>query len=95
MKRGRCYSVTRTVILRPTLAEDVLPTDWRDDPPPTSTIAIGDEWLSSGKSLVLAVPSTVVPQQNNVLIDPEHPGFTDLTNSVIVELFIFDARLAY
>ncbi len=77
-----------------TLAADVLPTDWRDDPPPASTVAIGDEWLAGGKSLVLAVPSTVVPQQNNLLINPEHSDFPELANSVIVEPFIFDARLA-
>jgi len=67
-----------------TLAEDVLPVDWRDDPPPISTIVIGDEWLASGESLVLAVPSTVIPQQYNLLINPEHPSFNDLTDSVIV-----------
>ncbi len=77
-----------------TLAEDVLPVDWRDDPPPTSTIIIGDEWLASGESLVLAVPSTVIPQQYNLLINPEHPSFNNLANSVIVEPFVFDRRLA-
>ncbi|HHJ18429.1 MAG TPA: RES domain-containing protein, partial [Gammaproteobacteria bacterium] len=34
------------------LAEDTLPKDWRDDPPPSSTMAIGDEWLARGESLV-------------------------------------------
>jgi len=77
-----------------TLPEDVLPTDWRDDPPPNSTIAIGDEWLSSAESLVLAVASTVVPQQTNLLINPGHPGFANLAKSVVVEPFIFDSRLA-
>ena len=77
-----------------TLPQDVLPDDWRDDPPPISTAAIGDEWLLSGESLVLAVPSTVVPQQNNLLINPEHPDFTRLANSLTVEPVIFDARLA-
>jgi len=76
-----------------TLAEDALPTDWRDDPAPSSTIAIGDEWLSGGDSLALAVPSTIVPQQNNYLINPIHPDFNDLNDSVIIEPFIFDVRL--
>ncbi|MCF6258470.1 MAG: RES family NAD+ phosphorylase [Gammaproteobacteria bacterium] len=76
-----------------TLPEDVLPTDWRDDPPPDSTIDIGNEWLSSLKSLVLAVPSTVVPQQTNLLINPDHPDFANLAKSIIIEPFIFDPRL--
>lgn len=77
-----------------TLAEDVLPADWRDDPPPASTAIIGDEWLTRGESLALAVPSTIVPQQSNLLINPEHPDFSELATAVTVEPFIFDARLA-
>ena len=77
-----------------TLAEDALPEDWRDDPPPSSTMAIGDEWLASGESLALAVPSTVVPQQFNLIINPNHPGFGKLKKSLTVEPFVFDCRLA-
>jgi len=77
-----------------TLSEDALPKDWRDDSPPFSTIAIGDEWLSRGESLALAVPSTVVPQQFNLIINPNHPDFGKLGKSVIVEPFVFDYRLA-
>ncbi len=77
-----------------TLPEDVLPTDWRDDPPSDSTIAIGDEWLSGAESLALAVPSTVVPQQANLLINPERSDFANLAKTVVVEPFIFDSRLA-
>ncbi len=76
-----------------TLAEDTLPKDWRDDPLPSSTMAIGDEWLTSGKSLVLAVPSTVVPQQFNLIINPNHPDFGKLRKSMTIEPFIFDCRL--
>ncbi|WP_456418188.1 RES family NAD+ phosphorylase [Thiolapillus sp.] len=77
-----------------TLAGDALPKDWRDDPPPSSTAAIGDEWLASGESLALAVPSTVVPQQFNLLINSSHHGFGKLENAMIVEPFVFDRRLA-
>ena len=76
------------------LAEDTLPKDWRDDPPPSSTMAIGDEWLARGESLVLAVPSTVVPQQFNLIINPNYPSFGKLEKSLTVEPFVFDYRLA-
>ena len=76
-----------------TLAGDALPKDWREDPPPTSTMAIGDEWLASGESLALAVPSTLVPRQRNLIINPNHPAFDALEASVTIEPFVFDYRL--
>lgn len=76
-----------------TLAREALPRDWRDDPAPSSTSAIGDEWLSGATSLALAVPSTIVPQQRNLIINPNHPDFAELRRSFTVEPFVFDYRL--
>jgi hypothetical protein len=39
------------------------------------------------------VPSTLVPQQSNFLVNPEHPGFEGLKTSMTVEPFRFDPRL--
>lgn len=39
---------------------------------------IGDEWLSSGKTLLLGVPSVVVPREANVIINPRHPRFGEI-----------------
>ena len=38
-----------------------LPDDWKQDPPPPSCAAVGDEWLRSDRSAVLEVPSAVIP----------------------------------
>lgn len=38
----------------------------------------GDEWVRPGASLVLRVPSVVVPQEHNDLIDPQRPDVEDL-----------------
>ncbi len=38
------------------------------------TRSIGDEWLDSGKSLLLRVPSVLVPQSYNYLLNPRHPA---------------------
>ena len=54
--------------------EDV-PTDWRSDPPPTSTQTIGDAWVSAARSAVLRVPSVVVPVEFNYLLNPDHADF--------------------
>jgi RES domain-containing protein len=50
----------------------VLPRDWRNDEPSTSTQALGSEWQRSGRSAALVVPSVLVPQEFCVLLNPEH-----------------------
>lgn len=47
-----------------------LPTDWleRTD----LTRAAGDRWLQAGRSPLLRVPSAVVPETFNVLLNPGH-----------------------
>jgi len=70
-----------------------LPDDWGSDPAPTSTAIIGDQWVSEGASLALAVPSTVISQQSNFLINPNDPGFDKLLKSAKTVPFEFDGRL--
>ncbi len=38
----------------------------------TITRTIGDEWLASRKTALLRVPSAIVPETFNVLLNPEH-----------------------
>ena len=33
---------------------------------------IGDTWIAEGRSLLLAVPSAVVPATDNLLMNPAH-----------------------
>lgn len=75
------------------LDRGVLPSDWRSDPPPSSTAEIGDNWFNEAASLALAVPSVIVPAQFNILINPMHPAFDRVSMSVQVEDFEFDSRL--
>jgi RES domain-containing protein len=55
-----------------------LPPDWRSFPPGPATQRIGDEWLASGASVAMLVPSAVVPRERNVLINPAHRHFSKL-----------------
>ena len=55
-----------------------LPGDWRKQPPPTSTKEIGTRWADSNESVVLAVPSVIVPEGTNYLINPNHPDYSQL-----------------
>ncbi len=58
--------------------DEPLPPDWRSDPPPASTRALGSGWLECGRSLALRIPSTLVPAENNYLINPRHEAFDEL-----------------
>lgn len=40
--------------------------------------ALGDEWLEATRTLLLSVPSVIVPQERNVLINPNHPRMRDV-----------------
>jgi RES domain-containing protein len=69
-----------------------LPSDWRSVPAPYSTKEIGSEWIRQMSSVVLIVPSVVVPVEYNFLINPFHPDF----NKVSIgkpQSFHFDPRL--
>lgn len=54
--------------------------------------AIGDAWLISNSSPVLAVPSVLAPRGVNYLINPLHPDARTITIAVI-EDFKFDKRM--
>lgn len=54
------------------------PEDWNDHPAPISTREIGSRWVEQGESLVLAVPSVILPIETLYLINPQHPQFSEL-----------------
>jgi RES domain-containing protein len=56
-----------------------LPREWRREPPPRALRALGDRWAGSCASLALLVPSVVVPEESNLMINPAHPRFAALT----------------
>jgi RES domain-containing protein len=69
-----------------------LPRNWRADPAPLGSRKIGDEWVESGGSAVLQIPSTLVPAESNFLINPSHPDFVRLVVGDPIG-FAFDPRL--
>lgn len=76
-----------------TIEQSALPAEWRDSPAPSKLQEIGDDWLSSMKSVVLAVPSVIIPEEKNYLLNPAHPDFSTLRLSNPLR-FEFDGRLA-
>jgi len=58
----------------------------------TQTRRLGDQWLEEGQHLALSVPSAIVPQESNLLLNPLHPRFAKLMIGSPVT-FAVDARL--
>jgi len=70
----------------------VLPENWNDSPPPLEIQQIGDEWAREQVSVVLKVPTSVLPVEFNYLINVEHPVFSKVKLSK-PQTFTFDERL--
>ena len=70
-----------------------LPRQWRSTEGMLATQHVGDEWLESRRSLALAVPSVIVPEEHNYLLNPEHAAFARLRFGRAMS-FLVDPRLA-
>lgn len=79
------------VEVRAMRAED-LPAEWRHQPGPAELRDIGTGWAEARESVVLQVPSAVVPGEHNFLLNPRHPDFNRLAIGD-PEPFAFDERL--
>ncbi len=55
------------------LTIDELPENWADIPGPPGLRDVGLDWIEKRKTLLLSVPSAVVPDEHNILINPLHP----------------------
>ena len=67
-----------------------LPNGWTRQE--SATRALGNEWLAAVRTPVLVVPSAVIPEETNVLVNPAHPA----TRGVVVvtsRRFVYDPRL--
>ena len=53
--------------------EEDLPRGWATLPPPVPSQRVGDRWAHAQTSLLLNVPSAVVPLEFGYLLNPVHP----------------------
>lgn len=67
-----------------------LSSNWRVDE--SETPGMGDTWLRAGETALLAVPSAIVPETSNWLLNPRHPdaALLRITHTLASP---FDARL--
>ena len=56
-----------------------LPKGWNAQPPDSISKEVGDNWVRLGHSVVLAVPSVIVPAERTFLLNPKHQDFGKIT----------------
>ncbi|GAA4017849.1 RES family NAD+ phosphorylase [Actimicrobium antarcticum] len=68
-----------------------LPGGWDAIPAGLTARAAGDAWINSGMSALFLVPSVIVPDEYNVLINPQHVDAAAIV-ATTVKRWIYDPR---
>ena len=55
-----------------TVEESDLPRNWSNPIPSKKTQDLGTDWIRSGATVVLSVPSVIIPSERNYLLNPQH-----------------------
>lgn len=79
------------VLIQEVELED-LPQGWDSKPPVLLTQIIGDDFINLKEVAILKVPSSIVPQEFNFLINPNHPDFSKI-KVLTTSKMNFDSRL--
>lgn len=69
-----------------------LPDGWTSVEMYASTRALGDKWLEARKSLLLNVPSAILPMETNVIFNPLHPSAKSIRIAEIYDI-VMDPRV--
>lgn len=77
-------------IFTPSTSE--LPAGWDELPTSTSAQSLGRAWLDQAEMLAMRVPSVVLPEESNVIINPQHSDYVRVQLTV-VRPFTFDGRM--
>lgn len=71
-----------------------LPDNWRSINAYPDLQTIGSKWYETRQSLILVVPSVIIPQEHNYIINTRHPDFNENNvNLVRTEGYFWDDRL--
>lgn len=70
-----------------------LPPNWRTFAAYSSLQKIGSDWHTAQSTLVLKVPSAVIPYEYNYILNTEHPDFHTKVHLVRTEDYFWDSRL--
>ena len=70
-----------------------LPKSWRTMIAYPELQQLGSDWYHSNGSLILKVPSAVIPKEYNYIININHPDFNNKVSLVRTEDYFWDERL--
>lgn len=71
---------------------DAPPVGWDAAPAGMTSIELGNEWVTQGKTALLLVPSVIVPEEYNVLLNPKHADTAGIAANKL-RRWTYDARL--
>lgn len=74
------------------VAATSLPSGWQHTPAPPGLATYGDAWVRECRSAILIVPSSVIPSETNILVNPAHPDARRITYGAPTK-FSYDPRL--
>jgi RES domain-containing protein len=69
-----------------------LPVGWDAAPPGKVSLDCGDEWLTSLRSAVAVVPSSIATEDAVILINPSHPDAKAVT-AIKTRRWLYDPRM--
>lgn len=72
-------------------SRDQLPVGWSAIPEGKVSLDLGDSWLESRSSALLVIPSVIVPEEVNVLVNPLHDDAAAI-KATKLRPWLYDAR---
>lgn len=87
-----CITISNKAIIEKLDLKD-LPKNWNTYPSSNANKIQGDQFLRSTPAIALAVPSVLVPEEFNYLINPLHPSFEKWVQILWNKPFTFDNRI--
>jgi RES domain-containing protein len=70
-----------------------LPPNWNSYPSIHATKKIGDLFLDKKNRIALQIPSSIIEQEYNILLNPLHPNFKKKVKVISKEDIVIDKRL--
>lgn len=74
------------------ITERTAPVGWDAEPASKTASDYGSNWIRANATLLLIVPSAIVPDEANILINPRHIGM-GLVTARKVRKWLYDPRL--
>lgn len=74
------------------IREDDLPKNWNSLSAYGHTQQLGSDWYTSQTSLVLKVPSAIIPTESNYVINKAHSDYSETVHLIELQDFFWDKR---